>query len=275
MTMEVRFRINAASASTQISGLPFSGPIAGVRLALIGDQWVAFPKASQLEEAVFDLTVAGRVVTDAAGNKLGGTGTSGTGDGSFTGQTYAIDKTAPTVSVTQLNGAARAFPYSTNQNVTSVGGSCSTGDGLVFVYLNASPTTPATATCTSGAWSLTLSSALSAEATYTFSAAHKFVSDVTTASGVLHVTSSALASKTVTDGVADAADVAFTAVTANAGNHSVLIFQASAVTGGADVAASAQRLIGWVDTGTNFPIVPNGGDVTIAWDNGANKIFKL
>ncbi len=40
--------INAASASTQISGLPFSGPIAGVRLALIGDQWVAFPKASQL-----------------------------------------------------------------------------------------------------------------------------------------------------------------------------------------------------------------------------------
>ncbi|MBD8703282.1 MULTISPECIES: polyribonucleotide nucleotidyltransferase [unclassified Frigoribacterium] len=60
--------INAASASTQISGLPFSGPIAGVRLALIGDQWVAFPKASQLADAVFDLTVAGRVVTDAAGN---------------------------------------------------------------------------------------------------------------------------------------------------------------------------------------------------------------
>jgi hypothetical protein len=110
---------------------------------------------------------------------------------------------------------------------------------------------------------------------YTFSAAHKFVSDVTGASGTLHVTSSALASKTVTDGIADAADVAFTAVTSNAGNHSVLIFQASAVTGGADVAATAQRLIGWVDTGTNFPIVPNGGDVTIAWDNGTNKIFKL
>jgi polyribonucleotide nucleotidyltransferase len=60
--------INAASASTQISGLPFSGPIAGVRLALIpgsagnGDQWVAFPTHSQLEEAVFDLIVAGRVV---------------------------------------------------------------------------------------------------------------------------------------------------------------------------------------------------------------------
>lgn len=110
---------------------------------------------------------------------------------------------------------------------------------------------------------------------YTFSAAHKFVSDVTTAAGVLHVTSAALATKTVTGGVADAADVVFTAVTANAGNHSVLIFQSSAVTGGVDVAATAQRLIGWVDTGTNFPIVPNGGDVTVAWDNGANKIFKL
>jgi polyribonucleotide nucleotidyltransferase len=59
--------INAASASTQISGLPFYGPVAGIRLALIGKQWVAFPKNSQLEEAVFDLTVAGRLVTDANG----------------------------------------------------------------------------------------------------------------------------------------------------------------------------------------------------------------
>ncbi|HEY9498584.1 MAG TPA: polyribonucleotide nucleotidyltransferase, partial [Terrimesophilobacter sp.] len=61
--------INAASASTQISGLPFSGPIAGIRLALIGDQWVAFPKHEQLEDAVFDLTVAGRIVTDANGKE--------------------------------------------------------------------------------------------------------------------------------------------------------------------------------------------------------------
>ncbi|MEN2737897.1 polyribonucleotide nucleotidyltransferase [Microbacterium sp. X-17] len=62
--------INAASLSTQISGLPFSGPIAGVRLALIpghgqnADQWVAFPSAKLLEEAVFDLIVAGRVLPD-------------------------------------------------------------------------------------------------------------------------------------------------------------------------------------------------------------------
>ncbi|CAQ01301.1 polyribonucleotide nucleotidyltransferase [Clavibacter sepedonicus] len=61
--------INAASASSMLSGIPFSGPIAGVRLALIGDQWVVFPKHSQLKEAVFDITVAGRVVTDAQGNE--------------------------------------------------------------------------------------------------------------------------------------------------------------------------------------------------------------
>src|SRR4051794_1603031 len=67
--------INAASLSTQISGLPFSGPIAGVRLALIpghgdnADQWIAFPTVTQLEEAVFDLIVAGRVITAADGSE--------------------------------------------------------------------------------------------------------------------------------------------------------------------------------------------------------------
>ncbi|MFZ2529586.1 MAG: polyribonucleotide nucleotidyltransferase [Rhodococcus sp. (in: high G+C Gram-positive bacteria)] len=67
--------INAASASTQLAGLPFSGPVGGVRVALItggatGDvsgenkagQWVAFPTVEQLENAVFDMVVAGRVV---------------------------------------------------------------------------------------------------------------------------------------------------------------------------------------------------------------------
>jgi len=56
--------INAASASTQLSGLPFSGPIAGVRIALIDGQWVAFPKYSQKERAVFDMVVAGRIAGD-------------------------------------------------------------------------------------------------------------------------------------------------------------------------------------------------------------------
>jgi polyribonucleotide nucleotidyltransferase len=56
--------INAASASTQIAGLPFSGPIGGVRVALINGQWVAFPNHEQLGEAVFDMVVAGRIAGD-------------------------------------------------------------------------------------------------------------------------------------------------------------------------------------------------------------------
>ncbi|RAE57406.1 polyribonucleotide nucleotidyltransferase, partial [Burkholderia multivorans] len=56
--------INAASMSTQLSGLPFSGPIGGVRIALIDGQWVAFPNFSQLDDAVFDMVVAGRMVGD-------------------------------------------------------------------------------------------------------------------------------------------------------------------------------------------------------------------
>ncbi|BBZ54327.1 polyribonucleotide nucleotidyltransferase [Mycolicibacterium phocaicum] len=54
--------INAASASTQLAGLPFSGPVGGVRVALIEGQWVAFPTIEQLEKAVFDMVVAGRKV---------------------------------------------------------------------------------------------------------------------------------------------------------------------------------------------------------------------
>jgi len=56
--------INAASLSTQLAGLPFSGPIGGIRVALIKGQWVGFPTYSQLEEATFDMVVAGRVLDD-------------------------------------------------------------------------------------------------------------------------------------------------------------------------------------------------------------------
>ncbi|MFV0633184.1 polyribonucleotide nucleotidyltransferase [Demequina sp.] len=56
--------INAASASTQLSGLPFTGPVAGVRIALIDGQWVAFPRYSEKERAVFDMVVAGRIAGD-------------------------------------------------------------------------------------------------------------------------------------------------------------------------------------------------------------------
>lgn len=109
-----------------------------------------------------------------------------------------------------------------------------------------------------------------------FTASQKFVSDLT-ATHTIASTSAALSSKTVTSGVADAGDLApaFSAVAANANNHVIVVAQTSAVTGGADVAATAQRLIAWLDTGTNLPVVPNGGDINVTFDNGANKIFKL
>lgn len=186
---------------------------------------------------------------------------------------------------------------------------------------------------------------------YTYSASHKFVSDVTTAGGSLVATSAALSSKTITNGIADAADVTFTSVAAGAAITGILIYQASAVTGGADVAASAQRVIAWLDgvqevtvaaitatSGTTLvidkllaavasgatltrisgtgpttittsatgavdarslsvsalsgasvvndvytfvisanglPITPDGNNITVTWDNGTNKIFRV
>ena len=59
--------INAASASTQISGLPFSGPIGATRVSLIDGHWVAFPNFADIERSVFDMVVAGRVVTGKDG----------------------------------------------------------------------------------------------------------------------------------------------------------------------------------------------------------------
>ncbi|MGY1673653.1 polyribonucleotide nucleotidyltransferase [Geodermatophilus sp. SYSU D00710] len=56
--------INGASASTQLSGLPFSGPVGGTRVALVNGQWIGFPTHAELEDAVFDMVVAGRVLPD-------------------------------------------------------------------------------------------------------------------------------------------------------------------------------------------------------------------
>lgn len=109
---------------------------------------------------------------------------------------------------------------------------------------------------------------------YTFVGTHKFVSDLTGAGGTL-VATVTLASKTGTGGTADAADATFSAVPAGAAITGIAIYQASAVTGGADVAATAQRLIDWIDTATGLPVTPNGGDIVVAWDNGTNKIFTL
>lgn len=109
---------------------------------------------------------------------------------------------------------------------------------------------------------------------YTFNAAHVFVSDVTTASGVFNGVGVALANKTTASGVFDADDVDVT-TTASAVNHGVLLYQSSAAAGGSDVAASAQRVIAWFDTGTGLPVQPGTGTTSIAWSSGADKILSI
>lgn len=108
---------------------------------------------------------------------------------------------------------------------------------------------------------------------YTYSSAHSTVADVT-ATGTFNGTPVALTSKTVTSGVFDAADADIT-TTANATDHGILVYQSSAVTGGADVAAASQRVIAWFDTGTGLPVQPGTGTTSITWSAGADKIFSL
>lgn len=80
-------------------------------------------------------------------------------------------------------------------------------------------------------------------------------------------TSGAFASKTVTNGVADAAPVTLSAVTGDV-SESIDIYKHTGT-------ESTARLICNIDTATGLPVTPNGGDITITWDSGANKIFKL
>jgi len=96
-------------------------------------------------------------------------------------------------------------------------------------------------------------------------ATHQFLSDI--AAGARIATSGALASKTVTAGVADAADITITAVT-GATVEAIVLYKDTG-------SAATSRLICYIDTAAGLPLTPNGGDVTLQWDNGANKIFKL
>jgi hypothetical protein len=107
---------------------------------------------------------------------------------------------------------------------------------------------------------------------YTYDDADKFVSDL---ASVTQVAVATLGTKTFALGVCDAADFAYPQVAAGAACPALIIFQASAVTGGADVAATSQRVIAYIDNSTGLPVTPNGADISVAFDNGVNKIFKL
>lgn len=99
------------------------------------------------------------------------------------------------------------------------------------------------------------------------SSTHDMLDDVTGAGGTL-VANSNLSSKTVTSGVADAADVTFSTVTAGASCAHLVIAKNTGT-------PSTSRLIACIDSGTGLPVTPNGGDISVIWDSGSNKIFKL
>jgi hypothetical protein len=104
---------------------------------------------------------------------------------------------------------------------------------------------------------------------YSFSSAHANLSDITGGGGgTIVATSSALSSKTTTAGVADAADVTFTAVAAGAACGNLIFYKDTGT-------ASTSSLIASIDTGTGLPITPNSADIVVVFDNGSNKIFKL
>lgn len=112
-------------------------------------------------------------------------------------------------------------------------------------------------------------------ANYTFSAAHEDMADVPTNSRVGNSGSSArgdggsIANLVNTGGVADGDDVTLTSVTTGGPYEAVLIYRDD---GSAD---ATSRLVAYIDSGTGLPVTTNGGNITITWDSGANKIFKL
>lgn len=95
--------------------------------------------------------------------------------------------------------------------------------------------------------------------------AHEFLSDIGT--GARISISGAFTGKTTAGGAADANDITFTSVT-GASIEAIVIYRDTGVD-------STSPLIAFIDTATGLPITPNGGDIIVTWDNGANKIFKL
>ena len=94
---------------------------------------------------------------------------------------------------------------------------------------------------------------------------HNSLADIPSAARV--AVSSALTSKGSTSGVADAADVTFPLVTGDR-SEALIIYKHTGT-------ESTSTLIAYIDTATGLPVTPNGGDITVQWDNGANKLFKL
>ena len=110
----------------------------------------------------------------------------------------------------------------------------------------------------------TISIALVDTGNYTFSATDQYRSDV---SNDAVISTATLANKTTANVVFDADDATFTSVT-GANCEALIIFQN---TGN----QANSRLIAFIDSATGLPILPNGGDITVAFSSGSNRIFSL
>ena len=102
-------------------------------------------------------------------------------------------------------------------------------------------------------------------ADYIYSSAHEFLSSIPSAARVS--TSSNLVNKSITNGIFDADDVTFSAVSGDV-SEALVIYKDSG-----DAATSP--LIAYIDTATGLPITPNTGNIVVQWDSGVNKIFAL
>lgn len=94
---------------------------------------------------------------------------------------------------------------------------------------------------------------------------HEFLSDIPV--GARIATSLNFTGKTSISGECDADDVTVSGVS-GATIEAVIIYVDSGT-------AATSSLIAYIDTATGLTLTPNGGDVLIGWNNGANKIFRL
>lgn len=117
--------------------------------------------------------------------------------------------------------------------------------------------------------SATIKAVLVDTGAYTFSAAHTVIGDVAVGA---RIATGTLANKVWTGAVFDADDLTWAAVpagTSTAAAAEALVLYVDTGTAG------TSYLIAYFDTVTGLPVTPNGGDIQVVWDNGANKIFKL
>jgi len=110
----------------------------------------------------------------------------------------------------------------------------------------------------------TISISLIDTGVYTYNSSHQYRSEVSNSAVIATAT---LSNKTIANGVFDADDATFTSVT-GANCEALIIFQNTGV-------QSTSRLIAYIDSATGLPILPNGGDITVAFSSGSNRIFSL